>query len=92
MDRLINIQYKDGKVSRIPRSRADDLVGTGKASFISKTRYKAAQAGVAVTEDMSDAEVKKKIRATAKPEKEEKKETEEKEQQRRRKKDRRKDG
>ena len=74
-NRLINIRFADGNVKRLPRAKADELVDSGKAQFISKTLYKAALAGVKVKKGASDAKIKKAIRAalqpnTVKPEKE----------------------
>ena len=88
--RLINIQFKDGKVSRIPRDRTEEIVSSGKAKFISNTLFKAANAGVTVTPKMTDAQIKAAIRATVQPEKEEVVEKERQPQKRRRKKDRKK--
>ena len=74
-NRLVNIQFLDGNVKRLPRSEADDFVTSGKAKFISKTLFKAAQVGVKPKKGQSDLQIKKAIRAithprSAKPEKE----------------------
>ena len=66
--RLINIQFKDGKVKRLPRDQASDLVDEGKAKYISNTLYKAAVAGVTVKRGMSEAQIKHAIRKLHKPE------------------------
>lgn len=73
--RLINIRHGDGKVQRLPRGRASQLVDSGRASFISNTLFKAAKAGVQVQEGMSDSDIKKAIREATKPEPKPKKET-----------------
>lgn len=67
-DRLINIRHNGGDVQRLPRARAEVLVESGKARFISNTLFKAAQAGVKVEGDLSDTEVKELIRKARKPE------------------------
>lgn len=60
--KLICVQRRDGRVQRIERARADGLVDSGKASFISKTRFKALKVGVEPKKGASDASIKKAIR------------------------------
>lgn len=67
-NKLMNIRRKKGgKVQRIPRVKAEELVDSGEAVFLSNTLYKAAVAGVEVTKDMSDQDIKKLIRKARKP-------------------------
>lgn len=68
-DRLINIQYRDGAVKRLPRSKAEVQVELGRAKYISNTLYKAALHGVEVKEGLTDTEVKALIANRNKPEK-----------------------
>lgn len=65
-NQLVNIQHKDGKVSRIPWTQADDLVQAGHAKFISNTLFKAAEAGIQVKPKTPDAKVKEQIRLAQK--------------------------
>lgn len=58
---LINIRFNDGKVKRLARSEADELVNEKKANFLSNTLYKAVVHGVAVKPGMTDLEIKDKI-------------------------------
>ena len=66
--RLINVRRTNGEVARISRGRATELVSESKATFISNTLFKAAQAGVSVSKGMSDSQIKKAIRLAKKPE------------------------
>ena len=65
-NKLVNIQHKDGQVSRIPWIQAEDLVQTGSAKFISNTLFKAAKAGVKVKPGTPDADIKNRIRLAQK--------------------------
>ena len=40
-NRLINIQFIDGQISRIPRPEAAVKVGSGEAKYVSNTIYRA---------------------------------------------------
>jgi len=64
----INIRYKDtGQVARIPRFKADPLVDSGRAVFVSNSIRKAAMAGVTVTPKMTDKQIKAAILAVKSP-------------------------
>lgn len=37
---LMNIQFKDGEIKRVPRLEAEDVVASGKAKFVSNSVYR----------------------------------------------------
>lgn len=84
-NRLVSIQYNDGAVKRLPWKKAVVQVELGRADYISRTRYKAAKAGVAVRPGQTDAEIKAAIKAQT-PDAPKKSNKSEKKRQRRRRK------
>ena len=71
-DKLINIRYTDGKLSRIPRGKAEPLVNEGRAFYVSNTIYRAAQAGVEIKKGQTEKQIKAAIREALNPKKAEK--------------------
>lgn len=92
-ERRIRIIHNDGKVASLPMSQADNLVDEGKASFLSRTLYKAAKAGLDLNKikDKRDdraikvliaAQVEKQEKAEKKRQKQERKKKREKKERR----------
>lgn len=71
----VRIQRNDGSVAEVAWDEAFSLNQRGKAAFISRTLFKAAQAGLDIKKlkGKTDAEVKAMIKAKNKPERPEKK-------------------
>ena len=71
-DKLVCIRHTNGKVQRLPQKVADMTVAKDKAKFISKTAFKAANAGVVIRKGMSDSDIMTLVREARTPKKVEK--------------------